>query len=48
MSAVDEKEARRRVSRACDLIESAYRLEALDPTHTLESVRSAIVAGMEM
>ena len=43
----DEREAQRRVSQACDLIRSAYRLHSLDPRETLMSVRSAIAAGAD-
>jgi hypothetical protein len=42
-----EREAQRRVNEACRLIASAYRLEYLVPSETVNAVRSAIVAGME-
>jgi hypothetical protein len=43
----NEREAQRRVNKACSLIRSAYRLADLDPAETLLSVRTAIVWGAE-
>jgi hypothetical protein len=43
----DERQARLRVSEACRLITSAYRLYPLRPQETIDSVKTAIVIGME-
>lgn len=44
---LNEKEARRRISDACSLIRSAYRLETLDAKETVAMVKSAIMQGVE-
>ena len=43
----NEKEARRRISVACDYIRRAYRLETLDPKETINAVKAAIISGSE-
>lgn len=40
-------EARRRITKACDLIRSAYRLHSLDPRDTISRVQFAIAEGAE-
>ena len=47
MRDVTREEAQRRVEKACRLIQSAYRLESLDPKDTMSRVKSAIAAGVE-
>lgn len=42
-----EQEAQRRVTQACDLIRSAYRLHTLNPEETISAVKTAITLGAE-
>ena len=42
-----EREADRRIERACDLIEAAYRLHPFNPKNTLDRVRTAIKSGAD-